>query len=344
MKRLTSEYIKNSSVIEVDLEPEVYDQLMQNLFTALRKFSTSRKTRAVHKLLTARVVLPGLFTGNAAQYLVHSNKKGNTVRAVFFNLYFFDDSLDGKGAVNHASKLMELEKKVQKEKTYLTDKQIYNLEQLNKEKEEVNEKLLHSLDYIKLIDGIYFAWLAVMADSALGAESRTKAKIVTTAADILASILKKFYLIVNSKIEGDIHQLIEAIAIYFIRIYYYGETAAFALKKMEGVFSEDILTAIQKTKVTQFKEFNDLSVIMKEAQLLPLTKSTFDLQMQKMFGKYGYEYYIQGTLSMFIAFMANLAHPSQLFKDAFGIDEEACERLEILLLNEQKQIKLERKD
>ncbi len=344
MKRITTTDLKNAGITKVDLDPEFQQKLIDNTFAALRKFSSSKKTRAVHKILDNNLIIPAIFSGNAAEYLISPKMKGNVLRMLMFNLYFFDDSLDAAGAVGYATKLEILHKSMQKEKTFLSDKQIYNLEQLNKDKEEVSENLLKSLDYIKLVDGIYFGWLLVLSNSALEKDSFSESKIVTTAADILADILKKMYLKINSKIEPEVHQLLEAIAIYFIRIYFYGESAQYVLNKMERAFNEETLDAIKKTKVTRFAQFNDLSIIMKEAQLMPMTPNTFDLQMQKMFGKYGYEYYIQNSMMNFIAFMANLAHPSQIFKDAYEVDDDAHERLEQLLLNQQKFIKLDSHD
>ena len=50
---------------------------------------------------------------------------------------------------------------------------------------------------------------------------------------------------------------------------------------------------------------------------------------------------IDGNI-MGIAFMANAAHPNQLFKEAYGVDQEACERIEILVLNEKKNVKIDK--
>ncbi len=342
MKRLTSKEMPNAGMIEVKLDPEVNDELIKRTFSALRKFSSSRKTKAVHKILDNKLPAPALFTGNAAEYLVSPIMKGNTVRQIKFNLYHFDDSLDRAGAVGYATKLENIDDKIQKEKTYLSDKQVFNLEQLNIDKKEISDKFLNSLDYIKLVDGLYFGWLLALAYSTMDGPNATKQKIVITTSDIMADIIKKMYQKVNSKMEPGVHQLLDAIAVYFIRIYYYGETAQYTLNLMKGTYSEEVIETIKKARVTQFKEFSDLSILLKETQLLPLTKNTFDLQMQKMFGKYGYDNYIQQSLADFIAFMANLAHPTSLFKDAYELNDESHLRLEELLLNQAKSIKMDK--
>ncbi len=342
MKKINMTDVSNAGLSEIHLDPDVHEEMIKRTFTALRKFSSSRKTRSVHKILDNRILFPALFSGNVSEYLMSPIEKGNTLRKLLFNLYFFDDSLDRSGAVGYATEMNTIDGKIQKEKTFLSDKQVFNLEQLKEDKEKMSQKFLNSLDYIKLVDGTYFGWLLMLSNTALEQESLTKPKIVTLTSDILSSTLKKMYMRVNSTMDADVHQLFEAIAIYFIRVYYYGETAQYVLNLMQRGFHEDILDVIRKTKVTRFKEFNEISLLLKEAQLLPLTTNTFDLKMQKMFGRYGYVYYIQPALSTYIAFMANLAHPSQLFKDAFGVDDEACLRLEELLLNESKKIKIDK--
>ncbi len=342
MKKLTTDDLPNAGILKIELDPEVHEEISKRTLTALRKFSSSKKTKAVHKILVNKILTPSAFSGSAANYLVAPISKGKTLREMRFNLFFFDDSLDRNGAVGYATKIETANRDIRKEKTFLGDKQVYNLEQLDEDKKELNEKFLDSLDYIKLVDGTYFGWLLYLSGEIITNGNTLKPKIVTASADILADILKKMYMKVNAKIEPEVHQLIEAIAIYFINIYYYGETAQYTLNKMGPVFSEEIIETIKASKVTQFKEFNDLSVILKETQLLPLTTSTFDLQMQKMFGKYGYEFYIKEALSTFIAFMANLANPSQLFKDAYEVNDESHKRLEELLLNEAKGVKIEK--
>ncbi len=344
-KRLTNQEIPNSGVISIKLDPESYSKLMKNAFTALRKFSSNKKTRSVHKLLTAGVVYPAIFSGNGSDYLVMSNVKNNTLRLMNFNLKMFDDSLSQAGAVGFASKIQDFDTQIQKEKTFLGEKQVYNIEQLNEDKDEVIDKFLKSIDYIKLVDGIYFGWLSVLSDSIVTKEG-DKSKVLMSAATILSDVIKKMYskMSTGRKMDSEVHQLIEAIAIYFMRIYYYGETAQYALNLMKKGFPEETLEVIKRTGVTQFKEFNDLTLILNATQLMPITKTTFDLEMQRMFGKYAYEMYIQMSLASFIAFMANLANPSQIFKDAYEMDDESHKRLERLILDEQKNIKIESKD
>jgi hypothetical protein len=338
MKRLTIINKRNTGLIPVECETECEQEIIKKLFTALQKFSSSRKTKAVHRILDKGNLRLGIFGGAAADELVAVLSKEAKLNSIVLNLYFFDDSLDRNGAVKYAAQINILQKKIQKEKTYLSEKQLLNIEELKKELKEAEENLSKSVDFIKMIDGIYFGWLLMLSFLAVNGESNGKSKIATTAAEILASILKKMYLQVNTKIEPEVHQLIEAIAIYFMRIYYYGESGQYALNSLKKAFNEETIEAIKLAKVTQFKEFNDLSVILKEAQVLSLTKATFDQQMNRSFGKHGYETYIQASLTEFIAFMANMAHPTQLFKDTYKVDEKLHERLEELVLNEQKKV------
>jgi hypothetical protein len=337
MKRLYRP-VKNVGIIAVDLPPKVYDDFKKKLFTALRKFGSGKKTRAVHKIVDKNIVESGLFSGDAATLLTSAGLKNNELKYIILNLAYFDDSVSGQGAVKLGTEIEHLKKKIQKEETFVNEARLHNLEKLQENQKETYEKFLKSLDYIKMVDGIYFAWLLVLARHTIENESATKPKITTVAADILASILKKLYLQVKNNMDSDVHQLIEAIAIYFIRIYFYGESSTYVLNLLKKAFKEDIIDTIKRTKVNKITEFNYLSKLLSETELLPITKNTFDLQMARLFGKYGYEQYVQSSLVDFLAFMANLAHPNQLFKDSYPVEEKLHERLEELLLNEQKQM------
>lgn len=337
MKRLYRQ-TRNLGIIGVDLSPEVYEDFKKKLFTALRKFGSGKKTRAVHKIVDKNVIMTGLFSGEASNVLVAPGMKDNALRYIIMNLTYFDDSVSGQGSVKLGTELEHIQKKIQKEETFVNEARLHNLEKLQDKQKETYEKFLKSLDYIKMVDGVYFGWLLTLSRHAVENESAGKPKIVTVAADILAGILKKLYMQVKNNMDKEVHQLIEAIAIYFIRMYFYGESASYSLNLLKKAFSEEVIDAIKRAKVTKIDSFNDLAKLLSETELLPITANTFDLQMARMFGKYGYEEYVQPSLVDYLAFMANLAHPNQLFKDSYPADEKLHERLEELLLNEQKQI------
>jgi len=339
MNKLTKS-VENAGILKIDMSTEVYSEFKKNLFTVLRKFGSGRKTRAVHKLIDKNMVYPAIFMGDTTESLVAPISKGQQLNGIFLNTYHFDDSLMGDGSVKLASQILKIEKEIKKEETFVNEARLHNIEKLQKKKKETFEKFLKSLDYIKMIDGIYFGFLLTLSTNAIMNDSAGKSKIITVASDILSNILKKLYLSVNNNIESDTHQLLEAISIYFIEIYYYGLSSTYALNQMKKAFKEDIIDTIQSSKITRFKKFSDISNILRATEVLPITDTTFELQMKKMFGKQAYDYYIDPAFTSYIAFMANMAHPNQLFKDAYPINEESHERLEELLLNEQKKITL----
>jgi len=341
MKRLTSK-TTNSGAIRVLLEPEYQEIYKKNLFTVLRKFSTSRKTRAVHKLIDKNAVFLAIFSGDASNRLTASILKETILRGILLNIYMYDDSLERHGSVTKATKIMDLEKKISQESTFVNEQRIHKIEELQKQKKELSEKFLSELDYMKMVDGIYFAWLIALATVVIEHDNSAKPKIITVASDILASILKKMYTMSpRGRLETEEHQLIEAIAIYFIRMYFYGESSIYALNLLKKAFDEEIIDSIKRSKVTKFDHFNDLAKILSATEILPMTPETFDLNMRRFFGKYAYEEYIQENLADFLAVMANLAAPSSLFKDAYPVDQELHRRLEELLLNVQKRVNIQ---
>jgi len=337
MKNIKQE-IKNASIFTVDLTEKDYKVFYQKLFATLRKFSSSRKTRIVHKLIDDEVIKLALFTGEATGFLTASAIKDNTkLRRLFLNIYHFDDSVSATGVVTLAGKIKQIKDKIVKEKTYLTDKQILNIEKLQEELDETVETLLDNLDYVKIIDGIYFEYLRILALITVTQEGTAKAKVVTAAADLIASIIKKIYLKISKTIESEMHQLIEAVSVYFILTYYYGETGPYALAKMKQGFKEEVIESIKRVKVTKFNKFTELAILLKELNIINVTESAFEQQLKKMYGNYAYSTYIERDLVDFIAVNANLNYRTQLF-NAFPIVDELHQRTEELILNEKKKL------
>ncbi len=195
---------------------------------------------------------------------------------------------------------------------------------------------------MKLIDGIYFGWLMFLTKYIITEQESLKPKVITTAADTLASVLKKLYMKVNKNMDSEVHQLIEAIAIYFIHLYFYGESATYTLNLMKKGFKEETLEPIKMAKVTKFNSFDELGLLLKETGLVAMTTNTFRLQMENMFGKYGYQYYMTPSLVSFVAFLANMTYPTQIFKDSYSIDDNSHKRLEELILNAQKSVTIKK--
>ena len=328
---------KNSSLYEIQLDDDHMKLFKDRIFAGLRKFGSSRKTKAVHNLTDKDVLHLATFSGEVANVLSSTFSTGNKLRGILINVFLFDDSLDQHGAVQLAGEIALLQSKIQKEKTYLTDKQILNVEELNKELDEKMLKLINTLDYIKIIDGIYFEYLRFLTDMILTQEQTAKSKVIAIASDIIATIIKKIYMKVQRKIEPETHKLIEAVSVYFILTYYFGEAGPYALAKIKGSFDQEHLDAIKNVKVTKFKTFSELTFLIKELNIVNITESAFNTQLQKIYGRYAFETYIQGSLQDFLAVNANLAYNTQLF-NAFALDDELHARLEELILNGRKKI------
>jgi len=336
-KRLNT-HPNNTGLVTLELDTEHQKMLNDKLFTALRKFGSGKKTRAVHKIVDKEMIKLAIIAGDSIDNVGMPLAKATALHAIYLNIYHYDDGLINSGSVKTGTNLITVEKEIKKEETFVSEARLHNIEKLQEKQKDLQNKLIKDLDAIKMVDGIYFAWLLFLADIAINQDSAGKGKIVTTSSDILSSILKKMYSQVKNAPDSDTHQLIEAISIYFIKIYYYGESASYALNSLKKAFGDEIIEAISRSKVTKFDNFNDLSKILKETELLPITANTFDLQMNKMFGKHAYETYIQPSLVGFTAYMANLAQPNQLFKDSYPVDDDIHARLEELLLNEQKKV------
>ncbi len=337
MKNLVQS-IKNSTIFETPLDEKQYLSFKNKMFTVLKKFGSSRKTKVVHKMIDSDLIRLATFSGSAAHLLgTTAAKNSNQIKAVFLNVFMFDDSFDQHGAVQMAGQISKIKADIQKEKTYLTDKQILSVEALNEDLDEVVEKLLNSLDYIKIIDGIYFEYLRFLTEIALTQDNTAKSKIVTIGADLISALIKKVYMKVNREIDSETHQLIEAVSVYFILTYYYGETGLYAIAKMKPGFKPEVLETLKMAKLTKFKKFTEIAILLKELNLVNITESAFEAQLQKIYGRYAFDNYLLESFQNFLAVNANLSYNTQLF-NAFPIEDELHSRIEELILNEKKKI------
>jgi len=344
MKRLEVQS-KNTGITPLHLDPEEYQRFNDNIMTAIKKFGSSRKTKAVHKLVQSNIVLPGTFSGEGSEVMVAMVSNQSNLKNIVLNLLHYDDSLAGHGVVATAAEINNFDTLIRKEESFVTEKRLLNIKKLQEQRSEVVDKFIKSLDYIKMVDGIYFGWLLLLARNSIQLGNRSKPKIVTTASEILTSILKKMYSQSSrSKLDNEGHQLIDAISIYFIKLYFYGDSGSYALNDLKLAFSPEIIDAIQRTKITKMDKFSDLANLIKETELMAMTEGVFDSLMVKYFGKYAYEQYIQRSMVDFLAFMSNLAHGTQLFRESFPVDDDIHRRLEELLLNEQKHIVIKKQD
>lgn len=342
MDNLTSP-IKNSSIIELNFDDIYYAKFKQKLFDALKKFNSGRKTRAVHGLVDKNIIRLGSFSGDASTFMSVSASSSNKLKAIYLNLYLFDDSIQTDGAVKIAGEITTLQNKIQKEKTYLTDKQILSIEEMNLQLNEKFDKFMKSLDFIKMIDGIYFEYLRFLTDIAISNDHSVKPKLVSKTSDIISMVLRKMYISVNRISDPETNRLIDAVGVYFILIFYYGESGRYAIQKLKTMFSDEIIELLQKTKITRFTKFTELANIIRELNVLNITEDAFEAQLRKIYGRYGYDNYVESSLQNFIAINANLAHSTQLF-NAFPLNDEVHLRLEELVLNEQKKIVVQHSD
>jgi hypothetical protein len=120
MKRLTRRTSKTAIIIP-EIDQKTYEEFKNKLFTALRKFGSGRKTKAVHKIIDKNMVIACIFAGDASVLIGAPTFKETTLRSILLNAHLFDDSVMGTGTIKMAGHLVDLEKQLKKEETFVNE-------------------------------------------------------------------------------------------------------------------------------------------------------------------------------------------------------------------------------
>lgn len=327
---------KNGGIQTIMFDEKFKKMFKEHLFTAIKKFNSNRKTRIVHKLVDKNIIQLGFFSGESSLNYHGISNRGNMLSYIILNIYTFgEDTTDG-GVVANATTLINLRNEVEKEKTYITDLQIRKIEKLKENMEEIQTKIIEELDYIKIVDGIYFAYLSFLSKYLLTEKKDLQSKIMTVISEILSTMIKNIYTKTGGTLETEEHQLLDAIAMYFILIYYFGKDYKDALLFLKKGVTSEIINIIEYSKVKRFNEFADIVNILHNTNLLVITAPVFEREIEKMIGEFAYKIYAKNSLQTFISIMAVLSQRNLLFNNVYKVDDKLHEQLESLLLNVQK--------
>ena len=337
-KRLITE-AKNTTGLPIEFEEKYYSKFKKRILTTLQKFNSSRKTRVVHKLVEDNLIYLTIVSGVGANRLGHSVFTDTKLKAILMNVFLFNDSLDQHGSVKLAGEITHLRHLIQKEKAYLDDKQVYNIEQLNIQLDEAMDKLINSLDYLKLIDGIYFEYLRFLSRTLLVYDLKARPKVLGITVDVFTSILRSIYSKINREIGHEEMRILDAVSAFVILVYYLGHDARSAFKKMEVGYDQDAINKIKLTKVTKIEKLEDLAHLLQALELMAVTPRALKNAFDKMFSSYGMDNYVELSAQDMLAFFANLNYNTQLF-NAFPSNIDMHARLEELLLNTKKMISI----
>jgi len=378
---------KLNTAITLDIleDKVIYEEFKAKLKTALSKFPSSRKTKIVHELITKNIISLGLIhTARGEMPPVVMFNKENTLHRIFLDPDAINDSTGGsKDLLSLLNEFINLGKKINKEKKYITDLQIYNLESLNKEKAEIQDKLLNSVDWLKCIDLIYFGYLQLLAIRAVDKNQPEKVKVFKVAEELLQKQVQK---IIDRKDAGILKD-VEKRKVYNLGIQFFiltfflqmsSKSALDILKNRRGEWVEntlgDLIPDIDTRNETPYEKKNRETSktdkkdqldsyhdqIIKELQGIKIT--SFEV-LAEILGKLGVINITPQTMRTlmenlvgkevytlyydnypsFIALAANLNYKTHLFPKLFEIDDVLQKRIEELILNQKRTIVVKEK-
>jgi len=184
--------LKNPQVnISVDLINEdsiLVKKFNERLKVALSKFTSSRKTRVVHELMTKNMISIALIHGYKDP--VNIFYKENTLYKIYINVADAD-SLNTNNLSALLNKVKILRLKHKELSRLVSSHQIVKLESLQEELDEVREKILSTIDWLKIVDLAYFGILQFYAVQSVNKNKPERIKVFMTTEDLLLKQLRK---------------------------------------------------------------------------------------------------------------------------------------------------------
>lgn len=206
-------------VLDILEDKEVYVQFRDRLKVALSKFPSSRKTKIVHELISKNVISLGLMhkTGTEMPPVVMFNKD-KTLHRIFLEPDQINDTTGGsKDLLTLLNELMKVNKLISNEKKFVTEFQIYKIEEFQKEKKEIVEKILEGIDWLKSIDLIYFGYLQLLSLLAVDKNQPEKIKVFKVAEELLQKQILK----ITNKIDRNLLNDTEKKRVYNLGIQFF---------------------------------------------------------------------------------------------------------------------------
>lgn len=183
---------------------DFYEDFKKRLKLAISKFKSSVKTRAVHRLVENNIISIKIITSDIkARPPFAIDIKDKTLRQIYIDMTYVDDSVGSKTLPELIGELVQNRKKYREEKKLISDLQIYKIKKLDEEYEELKNKIMDSIDWIKVVDIAYFAYLATLSYLAVNKNNPEKVKIFATAEELLYMQIKKVFMQVDKEIFED---------------------------------------------------------------------------------------------------------------------------------------------
>lgn len=197
-------YLKDTTVamgMNLIQDKDFYKAVNEKIKVALSKFSTSKKTKLVHELMTKNQIVFGQIN---VEVPVEVIAKENTLYKIFINP-FAVLNYGGKGRIDQFKKIIyDLQNTltaIKGTRTLITSQQVLKIDSLEKDKKEYIEKFMAEIDWLKLVDLSYFGLLQFYAYNATNKNKPEKVKVYKTTEDLLLKQIRKVLSRVDSSLK-----------------------------------------------------------------------------------------------------------------------------------------------
>jgi len=315
---------------------EKYKEFKKRLFIGLQKYSTSSKTKAVHQLYEKNLVLPVTFTNGFKSIGVIFSKE-NKLLSEYLNASYFADFAVNKSIDVLIIEIRDIFETIAKERNLISEYQVHSIKKLTNEVNKLLDEFIDSFDYMKIADGTYFLFLRYLTNRIIRTQPTLKMKIFSIIQNIFTQVFLKIYnKTTRAPIDDETKKKFEIISTYLILNYYAKLSPREIFAKLKGVFGQNAVELLEKSKKLKLEKFNDIVDLMFETGIFKIQKSLFDTYIRKYFGELGYEL-IETSLDNAIAFFCSINHKNVLF-NAINFFEKDGKHLEELVLNYKSKI------
>ena len=327
----------NAAYDSVMLDEKTYETIKKNLFLALQKNKSSRKTKTVHHLIENNLFEFAMFMGSIKDRLTYSTSIENKLLKIQINCEYFADFLSGVGIAKLIASIKETQAKISKEREVLSDFQEYNIDKLTKKLDDLYEMFISAFDYMKIIDAVYFEYIRFLIKRIFVTEARERTKLLNATSlvfsSIFQSILRKIAKVSPDNATKNKFNMIGA---YLVLNYYAGLTPGEILTKFKKVYGEENIEFLKNSSKLRLNNFEDIADLMFETGIMKINKSLFETSMKKFFGEMGYKL-ISDNLQDALTFFISLNHKTILF-NAISPNEKLTFYIEEIVLNQKSKV------
>ena len=321
----------NAISMTLTLNNDQYSKIQENLFKALQKIGSSFKTRLIHPIIEKKLFkISNTLTDTINHNIVHSTStiKNGKFLGIYIDINAALDIEDRKELVT----VISISQEIDKLKIRITDGNDQKIASLIKNRDDILKNIINNIDYLKLIDIMYFEVLTRMVIFAKSKKHIYKIleKVSHILGIILNGIIRKF---------GDVKDRTELgsqIMLMYLFSHYSHDNDA-SIRKF---FINNNLLDKNAPGNIKFKTIEDISKYLTTNNILNISPNALRNNLQYYIGSEGLDFLEDKYVEKLVAYLIINQKPNQLFSLNIinKMLQEDLKQLDLLVMNLKSEI------